>query len=286
MADARTQTFSNGLAQCVNKLGVPLNKHAYDTTSILKLADRAPSPYFGTSFTTASELDWLAGKNCAFVGAAGRWEIVLFRDVSYDITAKQYTVSHFIRGVGGTENHTDDHQVADFFYALTWGAQTISVAAATFNKPQAMYGVANGTVVPFTFTFDGGAIKPWSAVNVKAHNSSGDIVLTWNRRDRAGTGLHDGDGNIALSENTLSFQIDIYAFGVIVRTLTATTETVTYTAAMQTADAQTIPMPQIEVAVYQVSDPLDPMTVPTVVGALAAAVGRGYGAHYTKEVTS
>ncbi len=81
---------------------------------------------------------------------------------------------------------------------------------------------------------------------------SGDLVMTWLRRTRTG-----GDSweqtEVPLGEDSEAYEVDIMNGASVVRTITATSETATYTSAQQTTDWGS-PQSSYTVRVYQMSD--------------------------------
>ena len=110
----------------------------------------------------------------------------------------------------------------------------------------------------------------WAPVNVRAVLTSGNIVLNWNRRTRTNGALHDLNATVPVGELSERYSIDVYNAGetAVLRTLTTTSETVTYASGNIATDFGTSPA-NLNVAVYQISD----------------AVGRGFGRIDTVAVT-
>jgi hypothetical protein len=87
--------------------------------------------------------------------------------------------------------------------------------------------------------------------------------MSWIRRTRFGGAWADG-ADVPLNEESERYEIDILNGANVVRTMAATSPTVTYTAAEQTADFGS-PQPSVALKVYQIS----------------ATVGRGWPAAAT-----
>jgi len=76
-----------------------------------------------------------------------------------------------------------------------------------------------------------------SPVHIAGSESAGDWTITWDNRSRLNTTHWKTGTQRPLGETTESYEIDITdETGAIVRTLTATTQTVDYTSAQQTTD--------------------------------------------------
>jgi hypothetical protein len=130
--------------------------------------------------------------------------------------------------------------------------------------PYSFTGVAQGV------TPSGVSLEPYAPAGVNAsRNSSRDLIIRWSRRDRMqfdDPDFRDYQEECLLNEASESYEIEIRNAGdtAAVRTLTSTTNTVTYTAANQTTDFGSI-QNSIKVRVYQMS----------------ATAGRGYAAAAT-----
>ena len=100
------------------------------------------------------------------------------------------------------------------------------------------------------------AQQPYAVANPRVVNDGGDLDITWQRRDREFSEMHDGDGDTPLSEIEELYSIDIFAAPgdvVPVRTVDGlTSPEYTYTAADQVADGFVSPPTQLTFAVYQV----------------------------------
>jgi hypothetical protein len=216
----------------------------------------------------------LAGANTIAVGADGRWEILQFGtavDFEADSTGAFTRLSHLLRGRRGTEWAVGTGVFGDMVVALTVGAVfRIAAQAGDIGQTQTFKAVTSGD------TFDSGvdqvfvdhavALKPFSPAELAAAFSGGDLVITWTRRDRFGLTLTSGV-DIVMSEATEAYSVDILSAALphdVLRTLTSSTPTVTYTAAQITADFGSPPT-SFDVRVYQIS----------------AVVGRGYPAEGT-----
>ncbi len=97
-----------------------------------------------------------------------------------------------------------------------------------------------------------------------SRNGAGDLTITWVRRTRYGGDWRDLV-DVPLNEASEAYEVDVLdGAGAVVRTLSSTSPSVTYTAADQTTDFGA-PQAAVDVAVYQ----------------LSAAVGRGFAGRAT-----
>lgn len=182
-----------------------------------------------------------AGANSAAVGGTGRWQIMQFGNAEL-IAPKTYRLTHLLLGRRGTELLIPSVLPGDSFVLVSGpGIYRVSLENAEIGRAQLYRTVANGfsveTATPVEFTATGAALKPFSPVNVVAVLDTGDLIVTWDRRDRLGQTLPSGV-LVAMSESVEAYEIDVIdtTSDAVVRTLTSSTQTVTYTAAMQSTD--------------------------------------------------
>jgi hypothetical protein len=132
-------------------------------------------------------------------------------------------------------------------------------------------GTSFGGGIDQTFAGHGEALKPYSPVHLAVEaDDSGALTFTWIRRNRLGAELPSGT-DIAMSEATESYQVQVYGADgtTLVRTYTPITPSQVYSTADQVADRGTILAAGATIA-FQVSQ-------------LSAIVGAGYP---TKLVTT
>jgi hypothetical protein len=100
------------------------------------------------------------------------------------------------------------------------------------------------------FAIGGEWAAPYAGLDAEgARDGSDNLTIAWRRRGRQGGGTWVGE--VPLGEETEAYEIDIMD-GVVKRTLTATSESVLYTAADQTTDFGS-PQSAVEVNIYQIS---------------------------------
>jgi len=227
-----------------------------DTTNTLTVQLYSPS----MSISSITKAEMMTGKNWAAYGVAGRWEIIRFADVTVNAD-DTISLTTMIRGCKGTEQYMSEHEDEDIFVFLSDDDMAFIERASTQIGVSLLYkGVTSGAdidaVSATTFSYTGVNLKPWSAVYPEV-TDSGDIVITWKRRSRLESSYWTTGVQIPLGEDTESYEIDILAGSTVLRTLTATSQTVTYTSAQQTTDSNAAD----SAIIYQIS----------------ATVGRGYG---------
>lgn len=215
--------------------------------------------YAGSTLESVSESLVLDGYNAAWVGNPNGQggEIIQFSTATLT-GASQYELSGLLRGRLGTEANIATHGANEVFVLLKtatlgrsefgpsdWGIQR-------YFKPVSIFTEEIDTTAQ-TFTNNGVGKMPLSPVHVAGvRDGSNNLSLSWVRRTRhqvPGLGL----GPVPLGEVSESYEVDIYSGAAVVRTITASTPTATYTAAEQTTDGLT-PGNPVSVRVYQISD--------------------------------
>lgn len=223
---------------------------------------------------SVSEASLLAGLNAAAIGVDGRWEVIQFRDATFEAGSPDvWRLSGLLRGRRGTEWAVGTSEAADTFVMLDSALVRVSMNLAALGTERKHKAVLSGASIDAAtavdFTGNGVALEPFSVVDVEgAREPDDDLVITWVRRGRIGSELAGSGVDIPLSEESEAYEIDIVDTDSppnVLRTLTSTTQTVTYTAAQQATDFGS-PVPDtITVRIYQMS----------------ASVGRGYPAEAT-----
>lgn len=205
-----------------------------------------------------SELLVLNGGNAAWVGPAegGVGEIIQFANATL-VGANTYQLDTFLRGRKGTEHYTGSHVSGERFVLLdqdTLGTNSFSIADWDLERSYKPVSVLLDESITDAqaFTNTGVRAKPLSPVHVLgSRDGSNNLTITWLRRSRK-TQLGLGNGNPPLGETSESYEIDVYDGATVVRTITATSETATYTASQQSSDGLT-PGNSVTIDVYQIS---------------------------------
>lgn len=201
------------------------------------------TPYYtGHTLSSVTEEQWYAQATLAAYGVDGRWEIVAFRDV-VDNTGT-YTLTGFLRGMFGTEQHTGTHVSGDWlimldtttieFFGLpssAWGVERLYRSAT--------YGATLDSAVSEADTYDAKALIPLSPVDLNGSrdNVTNDWTILWQRRTRWPVELLSGS-TVPLGETAESYEIQVWdsGYAVLKRTLTSTTTSVSYPSAQQVTD--------------------------------------------------
>ena len=218
------------------------------------------------NLVSVTEAQVLDGSNPALLGD----EIIQFKTV-VDNGDGTWTLSGLLRGRKGTESKTANHVAGERFVFLD-KATTRRIAGneSDIGSLRFYKAVTIGATLE-----DSGAIgftnasvgqKPYSVVHVEiTRDGSDNIIITWIRRTRIDGRWRDGS-DVSLGEDTESYSIDILdaSGGAVQRTLTSTTETVTYTIGDQTTDFGGARDP-VDIEIFQIS----------------AVVGRGFKTEFT-----
>lgn len=214
------------------------------------------------TLASATELQVLNGANAAILGD----EVIQFRDAT--LTAEStYKLTGLLRGRLGTEWAASTHAVGDRFVMIDEDTTRVMPGASgEYDLDRDYRGVSFGTILDdaYTETFANTAVAriPYAPVLIGGgRNAAGDLTINWTRRTRISGGWNSYS-DVPLGEDSESYEIDIYSSGTyatVLRTITATSQTASYTAAQQTTDFGS-PQATIYVGVFQMS----------------ASVGRGY----------
>lgn len=212
------------------------------------------------SLSSITQTALLNGGNVCIIGS----EILQFQTATVlNSDSKQVRLSNLLRGRQGTESYTGAHTADEVFVLLDSTVDKTNISLSLINQLRYYKPVTTGSTLTDTdeqsFTYTGAMFKPWSVVNVKGSIESNDWTITWIRRTRFGGGLVDYV-DIPLNEESESYQIDIMDGTTVVRTLYATTSSISYTSSQQITDFGSN-QTSISVNIYQVS----------------TVVGRGYG---------
>ena len=197
----------------------------------------------GGLLESQSELAVLNGANAAAIqNEDGEWEVLQFRNA---VLAWEgvYDLSLFLRGQLGTEKAMRHPLGAGAPFVLLNGAIT-QLDLSRDQRGVDLNWLIGPAGYPFTdisfradiFGYDGVGLRPYSPVHVKAHKTAtNDIVISWIRRTRI-----DGDSwaqvDVPLGEEFEAYEIDVMSGSTVKRTLSASSPTVTYSAAEQIAD--------------------------------------------------
>ena len=239
-------------------IGVTLSDLPPGPEGRLDYATRLTVEVEGEALTSCTTLQLLAGRNIAAVcNEAGEWEVLQFAAATL-IATGTYELSGLLRGQGGTERAMRSPLAAGARFVLVNSALTrVDLATSEIRLPYywrfgpAARDIGDATFATETHTYEGLGLKPLSPVHVRAERTAGDLTLSWLRRTRIGGDAWETP-DVPLSEDWESYEIEILDGESVQRTLSATSNSVVYTAAQQTADFGA-PQSAIAVRVYQLS---------------------------------
>lgn len=206
----------------------------------------------------------LSGQNYAAYGVDGRWEIVRFQNAVQQANGS-YLISGFVRGEKGTEWASGLHQVGDYFVLLDDPDNIfIDVAVGSIGFPYTYRGVTlgagieSGTDVPFTY--EGVNLECLSPVYAKgSRDGSSNFSGNFTRRSRVSSSWWTNGVQAPVGEASEAYEIEVMSGSVVKRTIFATSQSFSYSAADQTTDFGSA-QSSITFRIYQISE----------------TVGRGY----------
>lgn len=210
------------------------------------------------SFAGDTPLNVLNGSNALLVGD----ELIQFTTAVQNSDGS-WTLSGLLRGRRGTEWACGSHVSNELVVMPTTGMERIQYPLATIGQLLYKKGVTLGqdpaTVLAQNFTNSGADLKPYAPVQITGFRDAYEnLTIAWIRRTRVGW-MNLSQDPVPLSEDSEAYSIDVMNGSAVVRTLSANSPTVAYSAAQQTTDFGS-PQSAVAVNVYQ----------------LSAQVGRGF----------
>ncbi len=233
--------------------------------------------YSGT-LESVTDIVLLGGANALAVEtSAGQWEIVQAGAAEL-IAPGRYRLTRLLRGQRGTEGAMVSMvPTGARFVMLDTATTSLPIAEADLGLPwnwrigPASRPVSDETFVATTFTPEGAGLRPFSVAHVeqpwRIARSPGDLTIRWTRRSRSLAADTWGAGDVPLAEDSEAYEVEIRDGGAVKRTLTTSTTSVLYAAALQTADwgAPLGPGQSLAIRIFQ----------------LSALIGRGAGRSVT-----
>lgn len=189
----------------------------------------------GGSLSSTTQVGLLNGANLCRIGR----EVLQFRAAT--LTAPgTYQLSGFLRGRRGTEWATASHAAGERFVLMP--VNSLAMSSSEIGLDRLYKPVTNGStlanVAPIRFASYGEAWKPYAPCHLGGgSDSTGNTTLQWKRRGRIG-GAWLNYSDVPLGESTEAYVVQVWdsTYTDVARILTATSESVVYTAAMQVAD--------------------------------------------------
>lgn len=200
-----------------------------DNTSVLTVVLLRDDMVLETA--EAGEIDLLG--NAAWVGDSFGGEVIQFTTAT-QIDEATWELTGLLRGRKGTDYAITTHGSGETFVLL----EPDSLIRVNFGEPDwnlsrdyraisELEEDADADIIPFTNTGEGK--RPYSPVNVAGSFDGGNnLSLTWDRRSRLNSGL--------LGEATEEYEVDILDGVTVVRTISVTAESASYSAADQVTD--------------------------------------------------
>jgi hypothetical protein len=274
-ADFKSESSSGAPAVvgvATGTLGAPTSFLAWDTVNDLTVT-------IDGDFASSTEAAILASSdNALLVGS----EVLQFRDAT-DNGDGTWTFSHLLRGRRGTDWACDGHGATEtVVYISGGGVKRVNLSNAAIGNIRYYRGVTSGgdlsAITSKTITPAAVDLMPYSPVAIGGTaDGDGNISILWTRRTRFGGGYGSGSEELAdgvggpVNEDQEKFEIDILGGSpeTVLRTLTAYTNTIIYSAAQQVADFGSV-QATVDVKIYQIS----------------ANVGRGYPGSGTVPATT
>jgi len=211
------------------------------------------------ALASAADILVLGGANLmAIENADGEWELFQFATAQL-ISTGVYDLSKLLRGQFGTERAMRNPVAVGARVVLIdadvgEAAMTVDERLLPFSWKYgpAARDLADASYQTVTRSFSGLGLRPYSPVHVKgARNAGNDLTISWVRRDRIGADSWD-QADVPMSEAVESYEVNVMSGSSVVRTLTSSTPSVTYTAAQQTTDFGA-PQSSVTVRVHQIS---------------------------------
>lgn len=218
--------------------------------------------YSGT-LASRDALAVLGGANAlALETASGIWEVLQFETAT--LTAPNtWALKGLLRGQLGTETNMGAPTPAGSRVVLLDGApKQLGLNASNYNLPfNWLYGPQGKPISDSSFqrvarTFTGAGLRPYAPCALSAvYDASGNLALSWVRRDRAPSSDSWEQTEIPLSESAEAYDVEIRdGAGAVIRTISSlSSPSLSYSAAQIAADFPGgVPSP-FRFTVYQLS---------------------------------
>lgn len=197
----------------------------------------------GATLESVTRAAMANGANWALVGTTSGWEVIKFQNATLTGTGLAggniYELSVLSRGRRGTEHLVGTHGAGETFILMDTRIQRVPMdedeIGLEYSYAAVTYGEDVQTAIKHDFTNTGVGMRPYSPCQVEgSRDGSSNLTITWKRRTRYG-GEWRNSVDITDSD-PMTFEVDIMNGSTVVRTISVTAETASYTAAQQTTD--------------------------------------------------
>jgi len=213
--------------------------------------------------------EMMSGKNYIAYGVPGRWEIMCYVNATPINDGTGVLLSHFLRGMFGTEQYTGTHSVIDYVVLLDYSGNIFAplpLQSVGIDWPIVAVNVGSG--IEFAIPADP---TPYRAVNLKPLSVTHPLLVRiaddWSIDFDARTRYQSNKWNTGADEvtDTIAYEVDVIRDGVVVRTIRSAVKPIIYSSAEQIADFGAV-QTTLTVDIYQINN----------------RVGRGYKLGATK----
>ncbi|MBK0327281.1 glycoside hydrolase TIM-barrel-like domain-containing protein [Rhodobacteraceae bacterium F11138] len=215
---------------------------------------------------SVTDLALFAGANAfAIETAPDTWEIVQAGKAEL-LAPGRYRLTRLLRGQRGTEHAIGNPAPAGArVVVLDETLAPLPIAEADLGLEwnwrigPASHPVGSDTYVAEIFTPAGAGLRPFSVVHVeqpwRTPRTPGDLTIRWVRRSRALAADSWTALEVPMPEQMEAYEVEILDGATVIRTLSASGPTTTYTAAQQTADWGALlgPGDSLTICIYQLS---------------------------------
>lgn len=248
----------NTVIAAAAKIGETLTPLAAGPEGRWDYANTLDIELYNGEIASADELSVLAGANSLAVETGTGWEIIQFCNATL-IGSGQYRISKLGRAKKGTEGAMQTLLPAgQRVIVLDLAVQQLSMSLSDLNRllyykyGPASKPISDPTYTSLSTTLRGNGMRPYSPEHVRGRLSGADWVITWKRRTRIGGDDWEYTTDVPLSEAFERYEVDVLSSGgAVVRTITVSAPSATYTSAQQATDGITAPF---DVIVYQISE--------------------------------
>jgi len=203
------------------------------------------------TLSSADPVDVYNGTNNILIGR----ELVGFTTVDA-LGDNRYTLSGLFRGLRGTDDATALHFENETGVLFTSSGVFTSVGVAALGESPLYKGVPSGGVIDdyddISQEVVGRSVTPFNPYNVQgSRDGSNNLTVTWSRRSRIPHRGIAATTALPLDESQEEYGVDVLDGSTVVRTISVSSATASYTAAQQTTDGLT-PGDPVTVRVYQI----------------------------------